>query len=249
MVDPDYKFPSLLRSNIAYDRDLGFLGLIGTAEVLLAKNVQDIKYQNLNFVPERHDPGGRPPLYGSKVSSLGDVILLTNTSEGSQWSFSFKVDRPFRNGFFVSGSYLYNDATSIIDGTNSQAASNWGNVYIGSGDVNDPPLTRSNFSVGNMVKLSATIPIPLGAVRSYASFYYNGQSGRPYVLAFNGDVNGDNRFTNDILFVPASADQVTITNGTFAQLQAYLAGDNSTKDAAGRHPRTQRRPLALDQRP
>ena len=53
------------------------------------------------------------------------------------------------------------------------------------------------------------------------------------MLAFNGDVNGDNRFTNDILFVPASADQVTITNGTFAQLQAYLAGDNSTKDCRG----------------
>ena len=51
------------------------------------------------------------------MSSLGDVILLTNTSEGSQWSFSFKVDRPFRNGFFLSGSYLYNDATSIGDGT------------------------------------------------------------------------------------------------------------------------------------
>jgi hypothetical protein len=170
------------------------------------------------------------------VASLSDVILLTNTSQGSQWSFSFKVDRPFRSGFFLSGSYLYNDATSIGDGTNSQAASSWGNVYIGSGDVNDPPLTRSNFSVGSMVKVSATIPIPLGAVRSYASIYYNGQSGRPYVLAFNGDVNGDNRFTNDIIFVPTNANDVTVTNGTFAQLQAYLAGDNSAKDAAGRIP-------------
>ena len=236
MVDPDYKFPSLLRSNIAYDRDLGFLGLIGTAEVLLAKNVQDIKYQNLNFVPNGTIPVDGRPVYGRKVSSLGDVILLTNTSDGSQWSFSFKVDRPFRNGFFVSGSYLYNDATSILDGTNSQAASNWGNVPIGSGDINDMPLTRSNFSVGNMVKLSATIPIPLGLLRSYASFYYNGQSGRPYVLTSTADINGDNRFTNDILFVPTSANQITITNGTFAQLQAYLSNDNSTKDAAGRIP-------------
>src|SRR6185295_13306016 len=28
VVDPDYKFPSLLRGNLAYDRDLGFWGLI-----------------------------------------------------------------------------------------------------------------------------------------------------------------------------------------------------------------------------
>jgi hypothetical protein len=223
-----------MRGNIAYDRDLGFWGLIGTGELLFAKNVQDVKYQNLNYVQNGTIPVDGRPLYGKKVSSLGDVILLTNTSEGSQWSFSFKVDRPFRNGFFFSGSYLYNDATSITDGTNSQAASNWGNLYIGAGDVNNPPLTRSNYSVGNMIKLTATIPIPLGALRSYASIYYNGQSGRPYVLAFlNSDINGDNRFTNDIIYVPTNANDVNITNGTFAQLQAYLAGDNSTKDSAG----------------
>jgi hypothetical protein len=233
VVDPDYKFPSLFRGNLAYDRDLGFWGLIGTGEVLFSKNVQEIKYQNLNIVQTGSVAADGRALYGRQVPSLADVILLTNTSDGSQWSFSFKVDRPFRNGFFLTGSYLYNDATSIGDGTNSQAASNWGNVYVGSGDVNDPQLTRSNFSVGNMIKVSATIPIPLGPVRSYASIYYNGQSGRPYVLTFNGDVNGDTRTANDILFVPTSANDVTVTNGTFAQLQSYLAGDNSTENSSG----------------
>src|SRR5262249_918902 len=32
MIDPDYKYPQLLRGNIAYDRSLGFFGLIGSAE-------------------------------------------------------------------------------------------------------------------------------------------------------------------------------------------------------------------------
>ncbi len=234
VVDPDYKFPSVLRGNLAYDHSLGFLGLVGTAEVLFTKNVEDIKYQNLNFIQSGQIAADGRPRYVRKVSTLGDVILLTNSSEGSTWSLSYKVDKPFSNGVFLSGSYLYNDARSISDGTSSQAASNWGNVYIGTGDVNDPPLTRGNFSVGHMVKLSGTVPIRLpGGLTSFASVYYNGQSGRPYVLVFNGDVNGDNRFTNDILYVPNNASEITVTNGTFDQLMNYLHGDDSTSEVTG----------------
>jgi hypothetical protein len=234
VVDPDYKFPSVLRGNLAYDQSLGFWGLVGTGEVLFSKNVQDIAYSNLNYIPTSEIAADGRPRYSRRVSSLNDVILLSNTSKGSQWSVSYRLDRPFSNGYFFSGSYMYGDSQAVSDGTSSQAASNWGNVYIGDADVNNPPLARSNFSVGNMFKLSATVPIPLGrGITSFASIYYNGQSGRPYVLTFNGDVNGDGRFTNDILYVPANSSEVTITNGTFDQLMDYLQGDASTAGLSG----------------
>jgi len=235
LVDPDYKFPSVVRGNLAYDRELGFWGLVGTGEVLFSKNIKDIKYQNLNYAITGTDADGRPT-YSRVVPSLSDVIFLTNTSAGNQWSVSLKVDRPFQNGFFFSGSYLYGDSRSVSDGTSSQAASNWGNVYI-SGDVNNPPLARSNFSVGNQIKLSATIPIPLGkGFSSNASFFYTGQSGRPYVLVINGDANGDGRTTNDIVYVPANPGEVIIQNGSFDQLSTFFASDDSTKDVKGGYP-------------
>ena len=89
---------------------------------------------------------------------------------------------------------------------------------------------RSNFAVGQHGEVQRDRSDPRWAVasRSFASVYYNGQSGRPYVLVFNGDVNGDNRFTNDILYVPNNASEITVTNGTFDQLMTYLRGDNST---------------------
>lgn len=237
VVDPDYKFPSVVRGNLAYDHSLGVLGLVGTGEVLFTKNVQDIAYSNLNYIISGQIAADGRPRYSRKVSSLNDVILLSNSSAGSQWSLSYSVNRSFANGFFLNASYLYNDARSITDGTSSQAASNWGNVYVGADDVNGPPLARSNFSVGNMFKVSATLPIRLGrGITSYASVYYNGQSGRPYVLAFNGDVNGDGRFTNDILYVPANPNDVTITNGTYDQLIRYLNGDDSTAGLSGEFP-------------
>ena len=59
-----------------------------------------------------------PQYSRNRVPSLSDVILLTNTDKGSAWSIAFKVDRPFRDRFFMSASYLYGESRSIMDGTN-----------------------------------------------------------------------------------------------------------------------------------
>ena len=120
-----------------------------------------------------------------------------------------------------------------MDGTSSVAASNFFGIYQ-AGDINNPPLTTSDFDVRSRVTLTASIPIPLGGgVRSTATFFYNGQSGRPYSIVFNNDVNLDSRTTNDLIFIPATADQVNVINGTWAQLDAFLSADDATKNYRG----------------
>ena len=231
-IDPDYQFPSVLRGNLASDHELGIWGLVGTAEVLFSSNVKEIKYENLNYVQNRTLPDGRPG-YTRMVPTVNDVVLLTNTDQGGQWSFSYKLDRPFRNGFMAGGSYLYGQAESIMDGTSSVAYSNWAGTYV-SGDINNPPLRTSDFDIRHRISLNAVVPVPLWKeLTSYASVYYNVQSGRGYTIVANTDVNGDGRTTNDLIFVPASADQVLVTNGTWATLDAFLANDAATKDYRG----------------
>ena len=61
-----------------------------------------------------------------------------------------------------------------------------------------------------------------------ASFFYNVQSGRPYSTTFSIDMNGD-RPDNDIVFVPASASDVVVMNGTWEELNAYIEADDSMK--------------------
>jgi hypothetical protein len=39
LIDPDYKYPTLMRGNLAYDRELPW-GLVSSAEVLFTKNLQ-----------------------------------------------------------------------------------------------------------------------------------------------------------------------------------------------------------------
>jgi hypothetical protein len=231
LVDPDYAFPRVFRGNLAYDRELGIGGLIGSVELVFADTIKDIDYENVNFRATSTRPDGRP-VYTRAVSSFSDVVLLTNTSEGRQWSLAGSVERPFRNGLYFRGSYIYGEATSVNDGGSSQARSNWINVY--SYDINNVEVARSNFEVRHRINLAATYDFRLpGGISTTAGVYYNGQSGRPYVITFGSDYNGDFGAFNDLLFVPAGADQVAVTNGTFADLDAFIDGDESINGFRG----------------
>ena len=211
VIDPDFKYPSIVRGNLGYDRQLP-CGLVGAAEFVWSKTLDDIKYQNLNFakIPGVTGSGGRP-FFARQVATLSDVILLENTSEGYNWNLSYEVRRPFRNGLFFSGAYSYGVAKSIMDGTSDQAASNWGNVYI-PGDPNNPPLATSNFDpVHRIDALGVRTRSTVGkGFLATLSAFYSGQSGRPYTLTTNRDVNGDNRGTNDLLYIPASPTEVHV---------------------------------------
>ncbi len=238
VVDPKYKFPAIVRGNLAFDHELPFLGLIGTGEVIYTKAVEDIAYQNINYVPLSTLPDGRTT-FKKFDSNLNDVMLLKNSTDGKSWSVSYKIEKPFRRGFAWSASYLYGRAYARNDGTSSVARSNWTN-NPGGLNTNDPPLTRSNYDPGSRVNVSATIPIPLfKGLRSTASFFYNGQQGRPYSLGFNGDANTDSITSNDLLYIPASSSDVVVYSSVTGQtatwdiLDAFLQG-SSAKDWRGK---------------
>ena len=238
LLDPDYKYPSLLRGNLAYDRELAW-GLVGTAELVFTNDVQDIAYQNLNRVPCAQTTLGCPSggatqaLDGRQIlnrvnTGISEAIFLTNSGEGRSYSTMFEVRKPFRNHWFAQGSYIYGKSESIMDGTSSQAASNWGNILV----PNDPsfaPLATSTYDIRHRINFSGSYEIPIvWGITTTVSAYYSGQSGRPYTLRFFGDINGDGRTgssSNDLLYIPASASEVAFTGGTFDDFTKYINGD------------------------
>jgi hypothetical protein len=235
VIDPDYKYPTLLRGNLAYDRELPWGGLVASGEVLFTNDIYDIKYQNLNRVPGTAVQAidGRP-IFTRVSTTLSDVILLTNSGEGSSWSTVLGLRRPFRNGWYAQGSYLFGRSNAIMDGTSSQAASNWGFVYVPR-DPNNPPLSRSVYDPGHRINLSGSYEIPnLRWPTTTLSVYYSGQSGRPYTLSFSNDANSDNRFTNDLLYIPASAAEIPFSNGTYQDLLDFVQADPCLAEYIGR---------------
>jgi hypothetical protein len=232
LVDPDYSYPSLLRGNLAYERELPW-GLVGSVEGLFTKDLQDVKYQNLNYVPSGLvQPVGNIPRYTRQNTQFSDVIFLTNSSEGYSWSGVAELRRPFSNGWYFASSYLYGRSKSIMDGTSSQAASNWGNTLIRT-NPNEPELATSVYDPGHRVNFSASYEFPLfGGARATASMYYSGQSGRPFTLRFFNDVNGDGR-SSDLLYIPASASEIAFTGGTHQNLINYLETNGCLSDFIG----------------
>ena len=220
LVDPDYRFPQRLRGNLAYDRDLGFFNLIGSVELLFSKTLQDIDYRNLNLVESGAAPDGRPT-FTRLHRDFSNVVLLTNTNEGSSWTIATKLDKRFSDNWFMSGSYLYGESRSVNDGGSSQATSNWRYNY-NAGDPNAVPPGISNFSPGHRFNLSGSYRIPAGPAGVTLAAYYNVQQGRPYSYLDGSDGNGDGTRGNDLLYVPRDAGEVIVTDGSFDDLLRFL---------------------------
>ncbi len=231
VIDPDYQFPSIVRGNLAYDRDL-FAGIVGNFEVLFSNTVNDVNYSNLNLVQTGTRPDGRP-VFGRVNSTFSDVILLRNTDQGDNWMVTGQLERRFRDGWFARGAYSYGRSNSISDTTNSTARSTWLNVYT-PGNINDAPLAVSNFDLRHRLVLSGSYNFDVKAANILLSMFYSGQTGRPYSYNFGVDVNADGSSTNDLLFYPTQ-DQVNIvTSGfTYQDLVSFIEGGDCDGLAPG----------------
>ncbi len=240
LTDPNFELPQIFRANIAYDRDLGFWGLVASAELIYSSNIEEINYQNLNKVPANRNAFDGRPIFQNFSRSFTDVIFLTNTSEGDQTSGAIKIERPFRDGIYGYISYAFGESNVVNDGTSSQAVSNWRFMET-PGDPNNLPLSLSDFEIED--RFNAAISYQFNRTTRFptvVSLFYNAQSGRPYstIYAFNGadtaSINGDLETGNDLIYVPAGPDDVIIVGGTWSDLDAYIKADEGLDKNRGR---------------
>jgi hypothetical protein len=254
ITDPDFKINQIFRSNLAVEQRLPW-NLIGTVEFIYSNNIQDIDYQNLNIGPENADvrtADGRP-FYGNVIidedgeasftrnrvsDNFTDVILLTNTDQGHQYSLTTQLRREFQEGFFGDISYTYSDGRSINDGTSSQAISNWRFNEV-QGDPNNAELGRTIHLSQHRILASASYRLDYGRNSTVFSFIYEGRSGRPHHYAYftpwfaGYSANGDFEGGNDLVYVPASEDEVNLTSDNWDELDAFIEANPGLRDYRG----------------
>jgi hypothetical protein len=107
----DFKFPQMFRANIAVDKKLPW-DLVGTLEFLYTKTMNNMLYYNVNVDPEKvgnlTGADTRPIYSSAKID--GDytrIMLGTNTNEGSAWTATAQLQKPFSNGLTVSMAYTF----------------------------------------------------------------------------------------------------------------------------------------------
>lgn len=228
LVDPDFKFPQILRANLGVDQELPW-GMIGTLELMYSQSINDLIYEKLNIVPSTSNvvDDGRP-IYGGtdrKNNNFNDVLNLKNTDEGYTYNFTVQLQRNVPLGLSFNSAYTYGVAEDQNSVLSSQALSQIRYNPISS-DPNNPPLTTSSFDLRHRFFASVSYAIEFfeNSPTTF-SFYYNYQSGRPFSYTVNGDLNNDGFNGNDLIYIPGSNDEIllgAITGGAYvANSQMY----------------------------
>ena len=213
VFDKNFKFAQNLRINLGFDFQA--LGIDWTAEAIFSKNLNDIYYQNIAYEPTGQTLGQvsdmsweSRPMY-HKVASAGkfsNIYAMRNTDKGYSYNLSLSATKHFDFGLDLNASYTFTKAKAISSSISSVAQSNWRNNHSYRFS-NDPEMANSAFNVPHLVKASAFYHLNWGPSKLFTTtvgLIYQGQSGAPYSLYYNGDVNGDGA-SNDLIFIPTDA--------------------------------------------
>ena len=232
-IDPGFQFPQVARYNLAYDRQLPWWNLVASAELVYTDSIEEIDYANVALSQVGTTFDGRP-----EYDDGGDAFLIRNTSEGEATNFALKLEKPFSDGVWGFVSYAYNDAEVVNEGSSSRAVSNFS--FNEAFDPNNTGVSTSDFQVEH--RFNASLSYRFNRDKSYpttVSMFYNHQSGRPFSWLMSSDgfgfgfasYNGDGSTGNDLAWVPANEGDVEVTNGTWAELDAFISA-NGVLDAA-----------------
>ena len=243
-VDPNFKYPQLWKTNLAADKKFGN-GWVATVEILYDQEINSIYHANV-ALPEDNSADAFKMLGADnrviyKKNSTSTVaysaVMMKNTSKGHSIYTTLQLQKDFEGtlkGLSVNGSYTFGTSKSVTDGSSSVAKSAW--QYRPAINPNAEELGYSAGSFPNRLLLSATYSKSFwNMATSSVGIVFQRYSPFRYSYTYNGDLNGDGIYTNDLVFIPATSDQITLVNdGTkdprttteiWAQLNNFIKQD------------------------
>jgi len=234
VIDPDFKLPTSLKFSLAFDSELPWWGMVGSAEYMLIKATDAIAYIAPNTgVAKGTLPDGRESYWkttgttgtGASNGAFPEINIrsteLTNTSQGMSNSLTLALTKPWQNGLSGSVSATFTHATDVNPGTSSQAYSNFN--YNARVNPNEIVAANSRFNIPLSIKTSLNWDHAFfGDNKTTASLFYNGHSGLPYSWIYGNDVNGDTLSFDDLVYIPLKNDPlVSYGSATQAQIDAF----------------------------
>lgn len=271
-LSSDLKFPQPLRASLSYDRSLP-RDLVFSVEGLYSKTLNQLFFVNRNLAGVTgRDPNGRvlfadsirasnaasfPRLPASVIANGGTArfstaIDLLNQSKDQAWSLTTSLRKRYSNNWEGAIAYTHARARDVQSFGSSTHISNWQFGRTLSGDQFAPFTGISLFDQTHKVTGTGTYTKHWAA--GWATDFtatYSGVSGSPhdYVYAStsfsNGDMNGDGRNGNDLIYIPRNAFNSqeirfrAVTNGaTVAQQQEafeqYILNSPCLREQRGR---------------
>lgn len=237
VIAKKFKLPQMARLNLAVDRKLpGGINL--TVEGIFSKTMNNIYYQNVNL---KEPTGVVDPVYNNgadKRAAFGTtsatrninptftrVILVSNTNSGYAFNAGFTINKTWKH-IFAQAAYNYNSSQDVNSGASSTALSNWEFVPV-VGNSNNQQLSVSNYELKHRVTAMFSANFEYAKhLKTTISLFYEGNSGQPFTYVVNGDLNSDNQFGNDLVYVPRNPGEikfVDLLNSSGTQVVATAA--------------------------
>ncbi len=219
LIDKNFKFPQVLRINLATDVKLpNDVNL--TLESIVSKTINNVFYSDVNLtaptglVDQVYNNGYDQRIAFSSSSTsrrknptITNAILISNTNQGYTFNLGGTLNKTWKH-IFAQASYNFNSATDVNSGASSTALSNWEFVQV-VGDPNSPRSAISNYQLQHRFTGILSINYEyIKHLKTSLSFFYNGNSGQPFTYLVNGDLNSDGRFGNDLIYVPNSPAEI-----------------------------------------
>ncbi|MFC5569599.1 TonB-dependent receptor domain-containing protein [Lysobacter yangpyeongensis] len=235
-IDDDLAQPSVWKANLAFDKELPWWGLVGSAEVVWTSVKDGIYYQQLNlgaasavgqdgrliyWNPNGLDPtrwnqqgtGSGVTARGNRNTAYNDAIIAKQTSKGGSEQLTLSLNKPFNDGDWSwTLAYTYTNANEVSPLTSSTSSSQLGNVAVF--QSNEEVNATSSYEIKNRFTAALTWKHAFfGDNNTTVSMFYEGRTGRPYSYTFDNDANGDGRL-NDLLYIPTAPGDVLFGSPT-----------------------------------
>ncbi|QCX39440.1 TonB-dependent receptor [Aureibaculum algae] len=239
LIDPDYQWPQVWRTNIGADHRFEN-GLVLTGDLSYTKDLNAAHVQNWgirNPSGTLNAPGDNRPVYTASDKG-NNAYVFTNSDKGRIINATLKAQKTFNNGLYTSFAYNYLNAKDV----NSIEAEITGDAFDFNpnlGNANNDVLSYSKYGdTHRFIGVASKRFTFFGekAPTTFSTFFEYAQGGRfnyTYAGNINGDPSGQN---NDLLYIPTSSEvqQMIFSGpGQAAALEAYIEQDDYLNDNRG----------------
>jgi hypothetical protein len=233
MTDPNFKFPQIFRTNLAFDKRFG-QGWIFSMEAIYTKDLNAVRMRNANEKPTNgiltgSDARGRFAAAGDRrlYPNITSAVVLENTNKGGGFSFTTGLSKSFANGFYGSFAYTYTTYNEVTSNPGSQASSAW-NSNPNVGTQNALELYNSAYVIPH--RIIGTLSYRKEYIKHLAttfSLFYEGASQGLFTYTVNGDLNNDANSV-DLMYIPKDAtDIIFVPSTASATSNVYSAQQQS----------------------
>jgi hypothetical protein len=237
VTSPDFKFPQVLRANLAIDQKLPG-GVIGTLEGIFTKDINAVYHRNDNFAAWIDTlPDGRYlfPVSNRRNSNITGAYVLDNSNQGYSFFVTAQLEKTFDFGLYLMGAYTYGQSKDLTSNPGSVASSAFNYNYV-KNNPNTPDLAFSNFDQPHKIVGMASYSVDyLKHGTTSLSVIYTGSQGGRYSYSYSGDLNRDGISGNDLIYVPQNPSEIILIADNAAdtrtpaeiwtQLDAYIKQD------------------------